>query len=57
MKGVYSKEIAEKLWFSSKTYEEIIRRGLTYTSAMGALYEVDMEIEGNPNWMDKAFDL
>ena len=52
----YSEEAAEKLWFNSKTYKEIIRRELTYISAMRALYELDKELEGKTDWMDKPFD-
>ena len=53
----YDKEIATELWYNSKTYKEIIRRELTYISAMRALYELDMELEKHPDWMDKSFDL
>lgn len=47
---------AEKLWFNSKTYSEILRRKLTYISAMRAYYELGLEISGNPDWMEKEFE-
>ena len=53
----YSTEAASELWYNSKTYKEIIRRGLTYTSAMRALYELDKELEGKTDWMERPFDL
>ena len=53
----YSKEAASELWYGSKTYKEIIHRGLTYTSAMRALYELDKELNGKSDWMERPFDL
>lgn len=52
-----SREIATKTWFSSRTYHEIIRRKLTYISAMRAYTELNMEFEKNPNWMQNSFDI
>lgn len=52
-----SREVATKTWFSSKTYQEIIKRKLTYISAMRAYTELKMEFEKNPNWMQNSFDL
>ena len=36
----YSKEAATELWYKSKTYKEIIRRELTFISAMRARYGI-----------------
>lgn len=51
-----SRKEAMKLWFNSKTYKEIVRRKLTYISAMRAYYELGLEINGNPDWMEKEFE-
>lgn len=52
-----SREIATKTWFNSKTYHEIIKRKITYISAMRAYTELTMEFENNPNWMQNSFDI
>ena len=46
-----SREEACKLWFNSKTYKEIIRRNVTYLSAMKALFELERELSNHPEWM------
>lgn len=51
-----SREQAMQTWFMSKTYNEIIARGLTYISAMRAYFELKLEMEGNPEWMQKEFE-
>lgn len=51
-----SRKEAEKIWFNSKTYSEILRRKLTFISAMRAYYELGLEINGNPDWMRKEFE-
>ena len=51
-----SREDAIKLWFSSKTYKEIIRRNLTYISAMRAYFELELEHEKSPDWMKQPFE-
>ena len=45
-----------KLWFNSKTYNEIVNRGLTYISAMRAYYELNLELKKSTEWMKKDFD-
>ena len=52
-----SRKAAAKIWFGSKTYHEIIKRKLTYISAMRAYTELKMEFEENPNWMQNSFDI
>lgn len=52
-----SREAAAKTWFNSKTYHEIIKRKLTYISAMRAYFELKMEFEDHPNWMQGPFDI
>ena len=52
-----SREGAMKLWFNSKTYHEILRRRLTYISAMRAYSELKLENENNSEWMENTFDL
>lgn len=51
-----SRESAIKLWFNSKTYKEIIRRDLTFISAMRAYYELELEYKKSPDWMTKSFE-
>lgn len=51
-----SRQEAMKLWFNSKTYKEIINRGLTYISAMRAYYELNLEISENSEWMKNDFE-
>ena len=52
-----SLEEAEKIWFNSKTYHEIIKRKLTYISAMRAYFELKKEFEEHPDWMQDPFDI
>lgn len=52
-----SRETAMKQWFNSKTYEEILRRKLTFISATRAYSELLMEKNNNEEWMKNAFDL
>lgn len=52
-----TRENAMKLWFNSKTYAEIIRRKLTYTSATRAYSELELEYKNDPDWMQNPFDL
>lgn len=51
-----SREDAVKLWLNSKTYNEILKRKLTYISAMRAYYELNLEIKGSSEWMKKDFE-
>ena len=51
-----SRQDAMTLWFSSKTYQEIIRRKLTYISAMSGYLELNLELEKNPKWMTEDFE-
>ena len=51
-----SREDAIKMWFNSKTYHEIVRRKLTYISAMRAYYELELEHKNSPDWMQKSFE-
>lgn len=51
-----SRESAIKLWFNSKTYNEIIKRNLTYISAMRAYFELRLEKENDSEWMQKPFE-
>ena len=51
-----SRQDAMTLWFSSKTYKEIIRRKLTYISAMRGYWELNLELEKNPKWMTEDFE-
>ena len=51
-----SRKDAMKLWFNSKTYNEIIKRKLTYISAMRAYYELNLEIKGSSEWMKNDFE-
>ena len=51
-----SRQDAMTLWFSSKTYKEIIRRKLTYISAMRGYWELNLELEKNPKWMTEEFE-
>lgn len=46
-----TREQAIKLWFNSKTYKEIIKRNITYISAMKALFELERELTNHPEWM------
>ena len=52
-----SKDDAEKEWFQSKTYSEIIRRKLFYVSASRAYSELLMEQQNNDEWMRNPFDM
>lgn len=52
-----SREAAAKTWFNSETYHQIIKRKLTYISAMRAYFELKMEFEKHPNWMQGSFDI
>lgn len=51
-----SRQDAMTLWFSSQTYEDIIRRKLTYISAMRGYWELNLELEKNPKWMTEDFE-
>lgn len=51
-----TRQDAMKLWFNSKTYNEIVNRGLTYISAMRAYYELNLELKKSPEWMKKDFE-
>lgn len=51
-----SRQDALTLWFSSNTYKEIIRRKLTYISAMRGYWELNLELEKNPKWMTEDFE-
>ena len=51
-----SRQDAIKLWFNSKTYNEIVSRKLTYISAMRAYYELNLEIKGSSEWMKNDFE-
>ena len=51
-----SRQDAMTLWFSSKTYEELIRRKLTYISAMRGYWALNLELEKNPKWMTEDFE-
>ena len=44
-----------KYWFSSKTYSEIIKREITYISAMRAYTELELEAKEDPEWMRNEF--
>ena len=46
-----TREQAIKLWFNSETYKEIIKRIITYISAMKALFELERELTNHPEWM------
>jgi len=50
-----SREVAIKVWFNSKTYKEILRRGLTFMSATCAYSELVMELNNNPRWMKGVY--
>ena len=52
-----SREKAEKFWYESKTYKEILKRKLTYISAMRAYYELAKEKNGDPRWMEGVSDM
>lgn len=51
-----SRQEAMKLWFNSKTYNEIVARKLNYISAMRAYYELNLEIKKSPEWMKNDFE-
>ena len=51
-----NREQAMKLWFRSKTYSEIVRRCITYISAMRAYTELEMELKNNGEWMRNPFE-
>lgn len=51
-----SREDAIKMWFNSKTYNEIVNRKLTYISAMRAYYELKLEYQKSPDWMRNSFE-
>lgn len=51
-----SRQEAMKIWFNSKTYNEIINRKLTYISAMRAYYELNLEIKRSSEWMKNDFE-
>lgn len=51
-----TREQAFKCWFNSATYKEILRRRLTYISAMRAYTELDMELNHDPLWFKKLFN-
>ncbi len=55
-KNNMSREQAIKFWFTSMTYNEIMRRKLTYISAMRAYTELEMEYQKNPDWMKNEFE-
>lgn len=50
-----SREHAIKLWFSSKTYNEILKRNLTYISATCAYSELMAELNHNPRWFTGVY--
>ncbi len=54
-KNNMSREQAIKFWFTSMTYNEIMRRNLTYISAMRAYTELEMEHQKHPDWMKNEF--
>ena len=51
-----SREEAIKLWLNSKTYEEIVKRKITYISAMRAYIEFEMEQNNDDEWMQNSFE-
>lgn len=51
-----TKEQAVRMWFNSRTYNEILRRNITYISAMRAYFELELEINNDPDWMRKEFE-
>lgn len=51
-----SREEATNFWFHSATYKEIIKRKLTYISAMRAYSELRLEHKKSPDWMQKSFE-
>ena len=51
-----SREQAIKLWLKSKTYGEIIKRNITFVSAMRAYNELDMELNNHSEWMRNSFE-
>ena len=42
-------------WFGSNTFYEILRRKLTYISAMSAYFQLQLELEGSSDWMTSDF--
>lgn len=55
-KNGMSREEATNFWFHSATYKEIIKRKLTYISAMRAYSELRLEHKKSPDWMQKSFE-
>ena len=55
-KGMSIQE-ASTLWFNSRTYNEIVKRQLTYISAMRGLFELNKELNNDPTWMKPPFDM
>ena len=51
-----TKEQAVRMWFNSRTYNEILRRNITYISAMRTYFELELEINNDPDWMRKEFE-
>lgn len=55
-KDKMSREQAVKTWFNSMTYKEILRRNITFISAMRAYTELKMEYRKDPDWMQNNFE-
>ena len=51
-----SRQEALNIWFNSRTYNEIIRRNVTFISAMRAYFELNLELTNNPEWMKNEFE-
>lgn len=44
-----------KVWYESKTKEEIIKRDLYYISGMRCYWELMLELSKHKNWMNDWF--
>ena len=51
-----TREEAIKTWFNSKTYNEIVKKKITYISAMRAYIELELEESNDPDWMRNSFE-